>query len=339
MAKAKKNDCAIDSAGVHEKRRRLLTVAGGMVAWAALPHLSWGASHYPQSAITLVVPFTPGGPVDISGRTIGSALTSRLGQSVVITNKAGAGGSIGAAEVSRAQPDGYQLLLALDSIMTVNPTFYRNRDYSAQALEPIGMVGELSSVLVVNSKSPIRSVGDFISHARKTVMMSGSGGNGTAGHLYAEWLKRDFGLKLEHVPYKGLAPAVKDLLAGDIDCIVALIPGVLPHIRAGSLRALGLTSPRPQVLLPDLQPLSAQGLTGFQGASWLAVMAPRGIAPNTVSVLADALAAAVQDPAAVERLQSVGIDPFFQDAAQVRARITRESSQWQTLLAQMKGSA
>lgn len=315
-------------------RRRVLSTMAGLLALGTLDVQAIQA--YPQRPITLIVPFVPSGPVDIAGRTIGAALGASLGQSVVIVNKAGAGGGIGAAEISRSQPDGHQLLIALDSILTVNPTFYRDQGYAAQPLDPIGMVGELSSVLVVNAKSPIRSVSDFIDHARKTTMMSGSGGNGTAGHLYAEWLKRDFGLKLEHVPYKGLAPAVKDLLTGEIDCIVALIPGVLPHVQAGTLRALGLTSPRPQVLLPDVRPLSAQGLKGFEGASWLAVMAPLGIDSSILSRLGKALSNAVSAPETVKRLQAAGIDPFYRDARHVRERIATESKQWETLLAQIK---
>src|SRR5690606_26160348 len=150
----------------------------------------------------------------------------------------------------------------------------KNTGQSASKLAPLGLVGELSSVLVVNARSPIQTPADFLASARQNPMTAGSGGNATAGHLYAEQLKRDFGVQLTHVPYKGLSPAVQDLLAGNIDCIVALIPGVLPHIRSGALRALGLTATRPQILLPDLQPLSEQGLAGFSGASWLAVMAP-----------------------------------------------------------------
>lgn len=315
-------------------RRQVLATMAGLFALTMAE--TRAVQGYPQRPITLIVPFVPSGPVDIAGRTVGAALGTRLGQSVVIVNKAGAGGGIGASEISRSQPDGHQLLIALDSILTVNPIFYRDQDYAAQPLDPIGMVGELSSVLVVNAKSPIRSVSNFIDHARKTTMMSGSGGNGTAGHLYAEWLKRDFDLKLEHVPYKGLAPAVKDLLAGEIDCIVALIPGVLPHIQAGNLRALGLTSPRSQVLLPDVEPLSAQGLTGFEGASWLAVMAPPGIESSTLSILTSALSNAVNSPETVTRLQAAGIDPFYRDAQYVRERIATESKQWETLLEQIK---
>jgi tripartite-type tricarboxylate transporter receptor subunit TctC len=311
-------------------------VLGGMAGLLALSAMRVQAQQaYPQRPINLVVPFTPSGPVDLAGRTVGAVLGKSLGQSIVVMNKPGAGGSIAAAELSRAQPDGYQLLLALDSIMTINPTFYQDKGFATQSLDPVGMVGELSSVLVVNSKSSIQSVSDFVEHARKTTVFSGSGGNGTAGHLYAEWLARDFNLKVEHVPYKGLAPAVQNLIAGEIDCIVALIPGVLPHIKSGSLRALGLTSTRPQVLLPDVLPLSAQGLDDFEGASWLALMAPTGVAPETLSILSTALSTALQDSETIKRLQAAGIDPVFADPKQVRERIAIEAERWETLLAQV----
>lgn len=298
------------------------------------------AGAFPQRQLSMVVPFVPGGPVDIAGRALSEPLARHLGQTVIVMNKAGAGGNIGAEEVARSQPDGYTLLLALDSILTVNPYFYRQRPgQRAPALSPIGMVGELSSVLVVNARSPIKTAADFLDYGRRHELTAGSGGNATAGHLYAEQLKRDFGVKLTHVPYKGLSPAVQDLLAGNIDCIVALIPGVLPHIRAGSLRALGLTSTRPQALLPDLQPLSEQGLAGFSGASWLAVMAPEKIAPAVVDQLSASLSTALREPGVVERLQSVGIDPYYTDADQVRARIAREAAQWSTLLGAMQPSS
>lgn len=328
---------AYNLAAEHDVNTRRRSLMGGVAGLLALSALRVHAQQaYPQHPINLVVPFSPSGPVDITGRTIGAALGKSLGQPIVVMNKPGAGGSIGAAELSRGEPDGYQLLLALDSIMTVNPTFYRDKGFATQTLDPVGMVGELSSVLVVNAKSPIHSVSDFVEYARKTPMMSGSGGNGTAGHLYAEWLSRDFNLKLEHVPYKGLAPAVKDLMAGEIDCIVALIPGVLPHIKSGSLRALGLTSTRPQVLLPDILPLSAQGLNGFEGASWLALMAPTGIAPEILSILRNALSVALQDPETIKRLQAAGIDPAYADPQQVQERIAIESERWKTLLMQIK---
>ncbi|AWP73382.1 tripartite tricarboxylate transporter substrate binding protein [Bordetella bronchiseptica] len=317
-------------------RRRWLHGAAALLGTLPLAGLA-RADALTQRQLNLVVPFVPGGPVDIAGRVVGQELGQQLGTPVVVSNKGGAGGNIGAEEVSRSQPDGGTLLLALDSILTVNPYFYgKGATQGVQTLAPVGMVGELSSVLVVNARSPIKSVADFLEHGRRNNLTAGSGGNATAGHLYAEQLKRDFGVQLTHVPYKGLSPAVQDLLAGNIDCIVALIPGVLPHIRAGSLRALGLTSARPQVLLPELKPLSELGLPGFTGASWLALMAPEGVPPGVADKLSAGLSQALRNPAVVERLHSAGIDPLYADAPTVRARIAREGAQWSTLLASIQ---
>ncbi|HYG45949.1 MAG TPA: tripartite tricarboxylate transporter substrate binding protein [Bordetella sp.] len=316
-------------------RRRWLSGTATLMAALPLAGLARAEGAFPQHPLTLVVPFVPGGPVDIAGRAVGEPLGRKLGQPLVVVNKGGAGGNIGADEVARSRPDGYTLLLALDSILTVNPTFY-GKGAPSPSLAPVGMVGELSSVLVVNARSPIKSVADFVEIGRRQGLTAGSGGNATAGHLYAEWLKRDFGVQLTHVPYKGLSPAVQDLLAGNIDCIVALIPGVLPHIRSGALRALGLTSTRPQVLLPDVKPLSEQGLTGFSGASWLALMVPQAVPENVVGQLAGKLSDVLREPEVIARLQAVGIDPFYADAAQVKARIARETQQWAALMSAMQ---
>lgn len=312
--------------------RRQVLQAGlaGLGAWAGAAAATT-TSGFPDRPVNLIVPFVPGGPVDITGRSLAEPLARELGQAIIVLNKGGAGGNIGAEEVARSAPDGYQVLLALDSMLTVNPHFYRDRA-AVPKLQPIGLVGELSSVLVVNAKGPIRSVDDFLRQGRERGLTAGSGGNATAGHLYAEWLNRDFGVRLTHVPYKGLNPAAQDLLAGNIDTIVALIPGVLPHIQSGALRPLGLTSERPQPLLPEVPPLSAQGLTGFAGASWLALMAPAGLPAPIQRTWAEALQKALQDPATVQRLQRVGIDPFFVDASGVTARIQAETAQWQGLL-------
>jgi len=320
-------------------RRQWLGGAAALLGTLPLAGLARAEAAFPQRQLSLVVPFVPGGPVDIAGRAVGEPLGQQLGRPVVVVNKGGAGGNIGAEEVARSQPDGYTLLLALDSIMTVNPYFYgKGAAQGAPALAPVGMVGELSSVLVVNARSPIKTAADFLDYGRRQNLTAGSGGNATAGHLYAEQLKRDFGVQLTHVPYKGLSPAVQDLLAGNIDCIVALIPGVLPHIRAGSLRALGLTSTRPQVLLPEVRPLSEQGLAGFTGASWLALMTPDGVPSGVADKLSASLSSVLRDPRVVERLQAVGIDPFYADAAQVRARIARETAQWSALMSSMQQS-
>lgn len=319
-------------------RRRWLGGAAAVLGTLPLAGLA-RADTFPQRQLSLVIPFAPGGPVDIAGRAVGEPMGQQLGRPVVVVNKAGAGGNIGAEDVARSQSDGYTMLLALDSILTVNPHLYGKAGAPREpALAPIGMVGELSSVLVVNARSPIKTAADFLDYARRQNITAGSGGNGTAGHLYAEQLKRDFGVQLTHVPYKGLSPAVQDLLAGNIDCIVALIPGVLPHIRAGSLRALGLTSTRPQVLLPEVRPLSEQGMDGFTGASWLALMTPDGVPPAVASRLSASLSTVLGEPKVIERLQAVGIDPFYADAAQVRERIAREGAQWAALMSSMRQS-
>ncbi|MCD0504960.1 Bug family tripartite tricarboxylate transporter substrate binding protein [Bordetella petrii] len=316
-------------------RRRLMAALAALAAGAAMPRLAGAETAFPQRQLTLMVPFAPGGPVDIAARAVAEPMARRLAQSIVVVNKGGAGGNIGADEVARSQPDGHTLLLALDSILTVNPSFY-GQAAPPPALLPVGMLGELSSVLVVNAKSPIKSVADFVDYGTRQGMTAGSGGSATAGHLYAEWLKRDYGVNLTPVPYKGLSPAVQDLLAGNIDCIVALIPGVLPHIRSGALRALGLTSIRPQILLPEVLPLSEQGLPGFTGASWLALMVPQGVPEDARRRLAADLQSVLDDAGVVSRLQAVGIDPFYADAAQVQERITRERNQWATLLQAMQ---
>ncbi len=241
-------------------------------------HAATAAETYPQRPITLVVGYAAGGATDIVARLMAKSLSDVLGQTVVVENKTGANSNIGAEIVARAQPDGYTLYVG-SIANTINRTLYSQLNYDfVKDFAPIAMLATIPNVLVVNPKVPVKTVQEYIHYAREHPgkLTCASSGNGSSIHLSCELFKMQTAVDILHVPYRGSGPAVADLLGGQVDSMFDNLPSSLPHVQAGKLRAIGVTSGSRLASLPDVPTLNESGLKGFEVQSWFGLMAPAG---------------------------------------------------------------
>jgi tripartite-type tricarboxylate transporter receptor subunit TctC len=253
-----------------------LAAAGGSVAQAA----------FPAHGARLVVPFPPGGPLDAVGRAIAQKLTDAWGQSVVVDNRPGAGGNIGADLVAKSAPDGYTVVMGALSTHAVNPSLYPTMPYDAvKDFAPITLVAVTPNVLVVNPSLPVNSVQELVAYAkaRPGKLSFGSGSNGSAGHLAGELFKVDAGVDMVHIPFKGGAPATQALLAGDTQLMFDNLANAMPQVKAGKLRALAVTTAQRSKLAPELPTMAEAGLPGFDISTWFGLLAPAGTPPEVVA--------------------------------------------------------
>ena len=255
-------------------------IAAAAVALAlALAASAQAPSAYPSRPVKLVIPFPPGGPLDIVGRAIAQKLSEAWGQSVVVDNRPGAGGNIGADVVAKSAPDGYTILMGALSTHAVNPSLYAKMPYDAIAdFAPITLVAVTPNVLVVNAALPVNSAKEFIAYAKANSgkLAFGSGSNGSAGHLAGELFKVDTGTDITHIPYKGGAPATQALLAGDTQFMFDNLANAMPQVKAGKLKALAVTTAERSKLAPDLPTMAEAGLPGFNISTWFGLFAPAG---------------------------------------------------------------
>jgi tripartite-type tricarboxylate transporter receptor subunit TctC len=247
-----------------------------------------GSPSYPTKPIRLVVPFTPGGSTDILARAIGQELTKAWGQSVIVDNVPGAGGSLGADKVAKATPDGYTLLMGHIGTLAVNPSLYPALPYDpVKSFAPVAWVARVPNVLVVNPQVAARSVQELVALAKSQPgqLNYGSGGNGSAANLATEYFKLQTGSSLLHIPYRGTAPAVNDLIGGQIQVLFTGAPAVLSQIKNGQLRALAVSSPQRLPALPDLPTVAEAGYKNFEADQWYGVVAPAGTPREIVAKL------------------------------------------------------
>lgn len=270
--------------------RALLALATGLFclqnAMAQAPAASSAA--YPTKPIRLVVPFTPGGSTDILARAIGQELTKAWGQAVVVDNVPGAGGSLGADKVAKATPDGYTLLMGHIGTLAVNPSLYPSLPYDPiKSFAPVAWVARVPNVLVVNPQVAARSVKELVALAKSQPgrLNYGSGGNGSAANLATEYFKLQTGSSLLHIPYRGTAPAVNDLIGGQIQVLFTGAPAVLGPIKNGQLRAIAVSSPQRLPALPDLPTVAEAGYKNFEADQWYGVVAPAGTPREIVAKL------------------------------------------------------
>ena len=313
-------------------KRTLMRATAGALLLPAAP-LSM-AQAWPARPIRLVVPFPPGGLIDNMARLVGSRLSQELGQPVVIDNKPGAGGNVGAAEVARAPADGYTLLMASPAL-TISPAVYKNLPYQPSQLAPVALLGRVPNVLLVNPASGIGKVQDLVGRAKAKPgqLNYASNGNGTSLHLSAELFKRRSETFITHVPYRGAAAAITALLSGEVDMMFDNLPSAIGQIQAGKLRALAVTTAQRSTALPDVPTLAEAGMDGFNVSAWFGVAAPAGLPAPVATRLADALQKVVQQPEVAAAMQRQGADPAFMDAASAAAALNADAAQWKQVAA------
>ncbi|WMD19825.1 tripartite tricarboxylate transporter substrate binding protein [Achromobacter seleniivolatilans] len=278
-------------------RRAAVMAALGSAMLGGAPALA--TKPYPDRPVTLVVGYAAGGATDIVARLMAKALTEELGQTIVVENKTGANSNIGAEIVSRAKPDGYTLYMG-SIANTINRSLYSQLNYDfVKDFQPVGMLATIPNILVVNPKLPVKTVQEYIAYAKAHPgkLTCASSGSGSSIHLSCELFKMETGTDILHVPYRGSGPAVADLLGGQVDSMFDNLPSSLPHVQAGKLRAIGVTSPQRLPSTPDVPTLAESGLPGFDVESWFGLVAPAGTPKPVIERLNEALNKALASPA------------------------------------------
>ncbi len=310
-----------------EYRRTLLLLS------AALPLAAVTAQaqdRFPSKPITMIVPQAAGGANDTIARVVAQRMGELLGQTVVVENRTGAGGNVGTVAAARARPDGYTLILTADSSMVINPALYRSTGFDPiRDFEPIGTVATAGYVLVANPAFPAKTTAELVALARQQPgkINIGSAGNGTLNHLIGEMLSRATDIELVHVPYKGAAAAVTDLMGGQIQVSVQSLPSSISFIRSGKIRVLGVVNPRRLPALPDA-PTIGETVKGFGATPWYGVFAPAGTPRPLITQLNAEIARALDSKDVVERLAAVGCEPFRSTPEQFAQLVRDELPRW-----------
>ena len=306
------------------RRATLLTLAGLAAGGAQAQSTAW-----PSRTVRMVIAFPPGGPTDIVSRVIAQQLSVQLGQSVVVDNKPGAGGNIAAELVAKAPADGYTVFYNTSAIV-IGPALYSKVNYDTlKDFVPVALTASVPLVLVVNPQLPVRSVADFVAYARANPgkLNYSSSGTGTITHLASAMLSAQLQLQTTHVPYKGSAPGLIDLASGQTQFMTDTMNTVLPYVRDGRLRALGVASARRSALLPDV-PTLGETLPGFEAAAWQGVVVPAGTPADIVSRLNQELNKALQHPEVRAKLAAQGTDIHGGTAAEYAQYIRTEMPRW-----------
>ena len=309
-------------------RRQFLHLAAGAAALPAASRFAW-AQTYPARPVRIIVPFAPGGSTDISARLIGQWLSEHLGQQFVIENRPGAGSNIGTEMVVNAPPDGYTLLL-VGASSAINMTLYEKLSFNfLRDITPIAGIISIPFAMVVSPSFPAKAVSEFIAYAKANPgrVNFASGGNGTAGHLSGELFKVMAAVNMVHVPYRGEAPALTDMLGGQVQVMFATIPASIEHIRGGKLRALAVTTAPRSELLPEI---SAMGeiLPGYEASGWQGVGAPKNTPTEIITKLNSEINAAFADPKIKARLADLGGTPLVLSPADFGKLIAGEAEKW-----------
>ena len=320
-------------------KRRSLALALPLLALAP----STWAQAWPSRPIRLVVPFPAGGATDLLARAIAQGVGNAFGQPIVVDNRPGAGGTLGSAEVAKAVPDGHTLLMCTSSTHSIAPHLNPNLPYNAEAdFTPVAQVANATNIVLVPKDLPVASMKELIAYAkaRPGQLNYASSGNGTIVNLTAEAFKAQAGVFIVHIPYRGTALAIPDLVSGKVQLLFDSIVSGLPHVKDGKLKALAITSAKRSPLVPDLPTVAESGLPGFESTTWFGIYGPKGLSADITHRVATELQRALQKPDVAERLARLGAEPVT-DAGPARfaAMVKADSARWAALIRERKITA
>jgi len=313
---------------------RFATAAALMLA-TMLAAMSAAAADYPARAVTLVVPYPPGGGVDAMARVVAAKLSEAMHAQFVVDNRSGAGGTIGTRAVAQAAPDGYTLLLGHTGTISINPSLYAHAGYDPRKdFAPIGLVASMPVALLANPSFPAKSIAEFIAMAKKDPgkFNLGTSALGTGGYMCAELFKAEAGINVAIIPYKGTAPVMNDLLGGHVPIAFGVLPPALGNIAAGKLRAVAVTSKKRFSLLPDVPTFDESGLPGFEAVLHYGLLAPAGTPKEIVDRLSEEVRKLVDTPEVQTQIHNEGGDPMTSTPAEYAADIDREETKWSALV-------
>ncbi|QHI97217.1 tripartite tricarboxylate transporter substrate binding protein [Xylophilus rhododendri] len=303
-------------------KRLLCTAVASLAVLGAAPVL---AQTYPSKPVTLIAPFPPGGSTDVLARILATRLGSRLGQPVVIENKPGANGSIGASAAARARPDGYTILLMGGSSYTVNTLLYKNMGYDPLAsYDYLGIAGGSQLVMLTNPATGIATVKDVVSKSAAESLSFGSFGTGSLPHVAGEYFAQKTGAHLVHVPYKGSAPAMTDLIGNQIPLTIETMVAAMPQIRGGKVKPIAVLGRQRAVQLLHVPTMQESGIADFDFETWFGIVTAKGTPPEIVERLQHELKDMMAEKATQEALEAAGFDPRYSDARQFRDQVQRE---------------
>ena len=321
--------------------KRIHTILAALVvatAFSASAQTASGSGAYPNKPIRMIVPFPAGGATDILARALSQKLGEKIGQTVVVDNRPGAGGTIGADAASKAAPDGYTLLLATSSTHSIGPAINPKIPYNAETdFTPIAYVASSPNIVLVPNASPAKDMREFIAHARKNPgqLNYASSGNGTIVHLTTEYFKAQSNTFILHIPYRGTALAMPDLISGKLDVLFDSFVTGMPHVKDGKLRALGVTSLRRSALAPDL-PTVSEVLPGFESVTWFGVYGPKGLNAELTARVNQAMNAALADADVKERFARLGAEPTGGTPAAFAAMVKADNAKWKKIISERK---
>ena len=320
------------------KRRTYILNTTLALATAVMPLTAIAQAAYPNKPIRLIVPFPAGGATDILAHALSQKLGEKIGQTVVVENRPGAGGTIGADAAAKSGADGYTLLLATSSTHSIGPAINAKIPYNAEVdFTPIAFVASSPNVVVVPNTSPAKTMREFIDYARKNPgkLNYASSGNGTIVHLTTEYFKAQSDTFILHIPYRGTALAIPDLVSGKVDVLFDSFVTGMPHVRDGKLRALAVTTAKRSALAPDM-PTVSEVLPGFESVTWFGVYGPKGLPQDVTAKINQAVNAALADSDVKERFARLGAEPAGGTPQAFAAMVKADNSKWKKIIADRK---
>ncbi|MFC5478199.1 Bug family tripartite tricarboxylate transporter substrate binding protein [Massilia suwonensis] len=312
-------------------KRRTLALAMLATGALALAPLAAQAQAFPSKGLTMIVPFSPGGTTDILARVVGGFMAKDLGQPVIIDNRPGAGGNIGAQMVARAAPDGYTILMGTVGTHAINQSLYKKMPFDPiKDFAPVSRVALVPNLLVANPSQPFKTVKELIAYAKANPgkVTFASSGSGTSIHLSGEMFQQMAGVEMQHIPYKGSAPALTDLLGGQTAIMFDNMPSVIGHVRAGKLRPIAVTTPTRSPALPDVPTIAESGVPGYSATSWFGILAPAGTPAPVIAKLNASILKALADPEVKKKLAEQGAEPHGEKPEQFAEFIRSETAKW-----------